>query len=44
MNITKEIKQAIDYGKWVKERKITKEENDQLIKELLEKGRDDSQP
>ncbi len=40
MNITKEIKQAIDYGKWVKERKITKEENDLLIRQLLNKPND----
>ena len=43
MNITKEIKllekirQAITYGQWVKEDKITKEENALLIKELLKK-------
>ena len=35
--VTKEIKQAITYGQWVKEGKITKEENALLIKELLKK-------
>lgn len=44
MNIIKEIKQAITYGQWVKEGKITKEENVLLMKELLKKDRDDCQP
>jgi polyhydroxyalkanoate synthesis regulator phasin len=44
MSIAKEIKQAITYGQWVKEGKITKEENALLMKELLKKGRDDCQP
>ena len=35
MNITKEIKQAITYGQWVKEGKITKEENKLLMEKLL---------
>ena len=37
MSIAKEIKQAITYGQWVKEGKITKEENALLMKKLLEK-------
>ena len=35
MNIKKEIKQAITYGQWVKEGKITKEENKLLMEKLL---------
>ena len=35
MNIIKEIKQAITYGQWVKEGKITKEENKLLMEKLL---------
>jgi hypothetical protein len=36
MNIVKEIKQAITYGQWLREGKITKEENKLLMKKLLE--------
>jgi len=36
MSIAKEIKQAITYGQWVKEGKITKEENKLLMEKLLE--------
>ena len=35
MSIAKEIKQAITYGQWVKEGKITKEENKLLMEKLL---------
>tara|TARA_Y100000361_G_scaffold64589_1_gene56679 strand:+ start:249 stop:371 length:123 start_codon:yes stop_codon:yes gene_type:complete len=35
MNIIKEIKQAITYGQWVKDGKITKEENKLLMEKLL---------
>ena len=44
MSIAKEIKQAITYGQWVKEGKITKEENALLIKQLLKKQTNDCQP
>ena len=35
MSIIKEIKQAITYGQWLREGKITKEENKLLMEELL---------
>ena len=35
-NIIKEIKQAITYGQWSREGKITKEENKLLMEKLLE--------
>tara|TARA_Y100000589_G_scaffold299914_1_gene309680 strand:- start:116 stop:244 length:129 start_codon:yes stop_codon:yes gene_type:complete len=35
-NIIKEIKQAITYGQWLREGKITKEENKLLMEKLLE--------
>ena len=35
MSIIKEIKQAITYGQWLREGKITKEENKLLMENLL---------
>ena len=37
MNIVKEIKQAITYGQWLREGKITKEEHELLMATLLGK-------